>query len=73
MNSHIALNISTVLFLKYIHVHNEKFLGKNFFSFNLNDFVIQIFHTKWKKKLINCFFLMIDNKIQLYFLLTNHF
>lgn len=73
MNSYIALNISTVLFLKYVHVLNEKFLGKNFFFFNLNDFVIQIFHTKWKKKLINCFFLMIDNKIQLYFLLTNHF
>lgn len=57
MNSYIALNISTVLFLKYIHVHNEKFLGKNFFSFNLNDFVIQIFHTKWKKKIDKLFFL----------------
>lgn len=43
----IALNISTALFLKYVYVRNEKFLGKIFF--NLNDFVIQIFHTKWKK------------------------
>lgn len=47
MLQHIFSRVTT-LFLKYVYVRNEKFLGKKNF-FNLNDFVIQIFHTKWKK------------------------